>query len=188
MPEGEIGIRVSKSGAAKKSSVAGDLPLLDLENFKGEFSFDDFFKDLATDVLPLFQDDNPKSSDNGQGTFPNGDLQENGVKGGGKLVGVPFVEAEALLPVCRDTRKELVDLCYQVDARLETLKEHVEDYDVKHETKFIELEKGVERLFESFSRLDSRISGVGQTAARIGDHLQVPFSALDSCYSTLCLF
>jgi hypothetical protein len=34
MPEGEIGIRVSKSGAAKKSSVAGDLPLLDLENFK----------------------------------------------------------------------------------------------------------------------------------------------------------
>jgi len=51
----------------------------------------------------------------------------------------------------------------------------------------VQLEKGVERLFESFSRLDSRISGVGQTAARIGDHLQVPFSALDSCYSTLCL-
>jgi hypothetical protein len=36
----------------------------------------------------------------------------------------------------------------------------------------VQLEKGVERLFESFSRLDSRISGVGQTAARIGDHLQ----------------
>lgn len=172
MPEGEIGIRFSKSGASKNSSVVGDLPPLDLENFKGEFSFDDFFKDLAADALPLFQDDNPQSSDNGQGTFPNGDLQENGVKGGGKLVGVPFVEAEALLPVCRDTRKELVELCYQVDARLETLKEDVEDYDVKHETKFIELEKGVERLFESFSRLDSRISGVGQTAARIGDHLQ----------------
>lgn len=84
---------------------------------QGDFSFDDFFKDLATDILPLFQDDNPKSSDNGQGTFPNGDLQENGVKGGGKLVGVPFVEAEALLPVCRDTRKELVDLCYQVPSQ-----------------------------------------------------------------------
>lgn len=34
MPEGEIGIRVSKSGAWKNSSVVGDLPLLDLENFK----------------------------------------------------------------------------------------------------------------------------------------------------------
>jgi hypothetical protein len=84
---------------------------------QGEFSFDDFFKDLAADALPLFQDDNPQSSDNGQGTFPNGDLQENGVKGGGKLVGVPFVEAEALLPVCRDTRKELVELCYQVPSQ-----------------------------------------------------------------------
>jgi hypothetical protein len=30
-------------------------------------------------------------------------------------------------------------LTIQVDARLETLKEDVEDYDVKHETKFIEV-------------------------------------------------
>lgn len=31
-------------------------------------------------------------------------------------------------------------------------------------------------LFDSFARLDSRISSVGQTAAKIGDHLQVIFS------------
>lgn len=37
----------------------------------------------------------------------------------------------------------------------------------------IQLEKGVDGLFDSFSRLDSRISSVGQTAAKIGDHLQV---------------
>jgi hypothetical protein len=36
-----------------------------------------------------------------------------------------------------------------------------------------QLEKGVDGLFESFARLDSRISSVGQTAAKIGDHLQV---------------
>lgn len=30
-------------------------------------------------------------------------------------------------------------------------------------------------LFDSFARLDSRISSVGQTAAKIGDHLQVKF-------------
>lgn len=38
---------------------------------------------------------------------------------------------------------------------------------------FFQLEKGVDGLFDSFARLDSRISSVGQTAAKIGDHLQV---------------
>lgn len=40
---------------------------------------------------------------------------------------------------------------------------------------FLQLEKGVDGLFQSFARLDSRISSVGQTAAKIGDHLQVNF-------------
>lgn len=39
-----------------------------------------------------------------------------------------------------------------------------------------QLEKGVDGLFGSFARLDSRISSVGQTAAKIGDHLQVKLS------------
>lgn len=38
---------------------------------------------------------------------------------------------------------------------------------------YLQLEKGVDGLFDSFARLDSRISSVGQTAAKIGDHLQV---------------
>lgn len=37
----------------------------------------------------------------------------------------------------------------------------------------VQLEKGVDGLFDSFARLDLRISSVGQTAAKIGDHLQV---------------
>lgn len=41
-----------------------------------------------------------------------------------------------------------------------------------------QLEKRVDGLFDSFARLDSRISSVGQTAAKIGDHLQV------KCYAT----
>ena len=41
---------------------------------------------------------------------------------------------------------------------------------------FLQLEKGVDGLFDSFARLDSRISSVGQTAAKIGDHLQVRLS------------
>ncbi|XP_057768922.1 uncharacterized protein LOC130988946 isoform X2 [Salvia miltiorrhiza] len=35
------------------------------------------------------------------------------------------------------------------------------------------LEKCVDGLFDSFARLDSRIYSVGQTAANVGDHLQV---------------
>lgn len=43
-----------------------------------------------------------------------------------------------------------------------------------------QLEKGVDGLFDSFARLDSRISSVGQTAAKIGDHLQVkPYATPD---------
>lgn len=38
-----------------------------------------------------------------------------------------------------------------------------------------QLETGVDGLFSSFARLDSRISSVGQTAAKIGDQLQVEF-------------
>ena len=41
-----------------------------------------------------------------------------------------------------------------------------------------QLEKGVDGLFDSFARLDSRISSVGQTAAKIGDHLQVESSSM----------
>lgn len=37
----------------------------------------------------------------------------------------------------------------------------------------LQLETGVDGLFQNFARLDSRISSVGQTAAKIGDHLQV---------------
>ena len=52
----------------------------------------------------------------------------------------------------------------------------------------LQLDNGVSGLFESFSRLDSRISGVGQTAARIGDHLQVSLFLLFSCSQDQFLF
>ena len=45
----------------------------------------------------------------------------------------------------------------------------------------LQLEKGVDGLFDSFARLDSRISSVGQTAAKIGDHLQVISSVQEWC-------
>ncbi|KAL0010992.1 hypothetical protein SO802_006100 [Lithocarpus litseifolius] len=44
-------------------------------------------------------------------------------------------------------------------------------FKTKHCKTLVELEKGVDGLFGSFARLDSRISSVGLTAAKI-DHLQ----------------
>jgi hypothetical protein len=52
-----------------------------------------------------------------------------------------------------------------------------------------QLEKGVDGLFDSFAMLDTRISSVGQTAAKIGDHLQVICSyAASTDLDLLCTF
>lgn len=37
----------------------------------------------------------------------------------------------------------------------------------------MQLQDGVEALTESFDRLDTRVASVGQTAVKIGDHLEV---------------
>eukprot|EP00250_Pteridium_aquilinum_P017296 c23554_g1_i1 orf=376-2835(-) len=153
---------MGKMKASSRTSSVNSLPLLDLDDFKGSFSFDDFFKKLVSDVLPSLQGQEAEEDEGGE---------RGGVSKGG-VAGPTFDEAEKLLPLLKDTRRDLVDLSYQVDARLEKLKKEVALHDSNHRKTLAELETGVETLFESFSRLDSRISGVGQTAARIGDHLQ----------------
>eukprot|EP00850_Spirogloea_muscicola_P002872 SM000011S19050 [mRNA] locus=s11:509502:515891:- [translate_table: standard] len=60
----------------------------------------------------------------------------------------------------------------QVDHSLSKLQSEVSAQDYEHKKTLTELEKGVDVLFHNFGRLDTRISGVSQTAARIGDHLQ----------------
>ncbi|XP_027335475.1 exocyst complex component SEC10b isoform X4 [Abrus precatorius] len=87
-------------------------------------------------------------------------------------------------PMPRNTRRRLPVLCslrlrssclcsrIPIDGRLYNLKKDVSVQDSKHRKTLGELEKGVDGLFDSFARLDSRISSVGQTAAKIGDHLQ----------------
>ncbi|MCO5594865.1 hypothetical protein L7F22_048900 [Adiantum nelumboides] len=150
---------MAKMKTSSRASSISSLSLLDVDDFKGTFSFDEFFKKLASDVLPSLQEQ-------------EADDEEGGGVSKSVVSGPTFADAEKLLPLLQDTRRELVDLSYQVDTKLEKLKKEVALHDSNHRTTLIELEKGVETLFESFSRLDSRISGVGQTAARIGDHLQ----------------
>ncbi|KAH7315213.1 hypothetical protein KP509_21G040200 [Ceratopteris richardii] len=144
---------------SSRTSSRSSVSFLEVDGFKGSFSFDDFFKKLASDVLPSLLDQEADEDDGGGASK-------------GLSSGPTFSDAEKLLPLLKDTRRELVDLSQQVEKRLEKLKKEVAFHDSNHRKTLAELDKGVEGLFASFSRLDSRISGVGQTAARIGDHLQ----------------
>ncbi|KAK4351211.1 hypothetical protein RND71_030524 [Anisodus tanguticus] len=113
-----------------------------------------------------------------------------------------FPEVDTLLSLFKNSCKQLVDFRKQIDGNLSNLKTEVAVQDTEHrktlsercsisfmllgaafyldkDLKFkfaehcnVQLEKGVDDLFDSFARLDLRISSVGQTAAKIGDHLQ----------------
>ncbi|XP_074574142.1 exocyst complex component 5-like [Curcuma longa] len=155
--------------AAPKASAAALPLILDVEDFKGDFSFDALFGGLVNELLPSFQDDDAYAADS-TGAM---EALQNGTLRGPHGLGTPmFPAVEELLALFKDSCKELVDLRQQIDGRLQNLKNEVEVQDAKHRKTLAELEKGVDGLHQSFQRLDSRISSVGQTAAKIGDHLQ----------------
>ncbi|OAY62237.1 exocyst complex component SEC10b isoform X2 [Manihot esculenta] len=162
-----------------KTPSTGSLPLiLDIDKFKGEFSFDGLFGNLVNELLPSFQEEESDSAE-GHGNIGGSDALANGhlrapTDAAKLLQGLSplFPEVDALLSLFRDSCRELIDLRKQIDGKLSNLKKDVSGQDSKHRKTLAELEKGVDGLFGSFARLDSRISSVGQTAAKIGDHLQ----------------
>ncbi|KAG0498550.1 hypothetical protein HPP92_002845 [Vanilla planifolia] len=174
---------------SSRSASASSLPLiLSIEDFKGDFSFDSLFGNLVKELLPSFQDEDADLVEGGTGQ----DVLHNGhmrvPSDFGKLVQEPlFPEVDALRSLFRDSYNELVDLRRQIDGRLKNLKQEVANEDANHRKTLIELEKGVDGLFDSFARLDSRISSVGQTAAKIGDHLQSADSQRETASQTIDL-
>ncbi|KAJ4953239.1 hypothetical protein NE237_030071 [Protea cynaroides] len=88
-------------------------------------------------------------------------------------MGLAFVVTLGTIVLRSVHGEELIDLRKQVDAKLYNLKMELSVQDSKHRKTLYELEKGVDGLFDSFARLDSRISSVRQTDAKIGDHLQI---------------
>ncbi|CAN6566191.1 unnamed protein product [Malus baccata var. baccata] len=177
MKEGRDG---TKSDRMSKSSSVSALPLiLDIDDFKGEFSFDALFGNLVNELLPSFQEEETDSSEghsnvSGNDSLQNGHMRvpSDATKFAQGLSDPLFPEVDKTLSLFKDSCKELVDLQKQIDGRLYNLKKEVSVQDSKHRKTLVELEKGVDGLFGSFARLDSRISSVGQTAAKIGDHLQ----------------
>ncbi|CAL4903623.1 unnamed protein product [Urochloa decumbens] len=155
---------------------AAALPLtLDLEDFKGDFSFDALFGGLVDELLPEYR---------GEDDAAPAPPPPPPVLGAAPPV---FPAVDELLGLFKHSCKELVDLRKQIDKRLQNLKKEVAVQDAKHRKTLGELEKGVDGLFDSFARLDSRISSVGQTAAKIGDHLQSAESQRETASQTIDL-
>ncbi|CAN6330905.1 unnamed protein product [Urochloa humidicola] len=155
---------------------AAALPLtLDLEDFKGDFSFDALFGGLVDELLPEYR---------GEDDAAPAPPPPPPVLGAAPPV---FPAVDELLGLFKHSCKELVDLRKQIDKRLQNLKKEVAVQDSKHRKTLGELEKGVDGLFDSFARLDSRISSVGQTAAKIGDHLQSAESQRETASQTIDL-
>ncbi|KAI8545062.1 hypothetical protein RHMOL_Rhmol07G0013300 [Rhododendron molle] len=153
--------------------------VLDEEDFKGDFSFDALFGNLVNELLPSYQEEEGDSLEGHSNMGAHDSLQNGNLRitsdAGRSAQGLSsplFPEVDALLSLFQDSCRELIDLRKRIDGRLHNLKKDVVIQDSKHRKTLGELEKGVDGLFGSFARLDSRISSVGQTAAKIGDHLQ----------------
>ncbi|KAG6504648.1 hypothetical protein ZIOFF_036983 [Zingiber officinale] len=116
--------------ASPKASAA-TLPLiLDVEDFKGDFSFDALFGGLVNELLPSFQDDNSDAADSTGAT----EALQNGTLRGPQGLGTPmFPAVEELLALFKDSCKEIhVIFWLKIDGRLQNLKKEVEVQDAKH--------------------------------------------------------
>ncbi|KAL3843859.1 hypothetical protein ACJIZ3_001262 [Penstemon smallii] len=186
MKESKDGVR---TGRFSKSSSTDSYPLvLDIDDFKGEFSFDALFGNLVNELLPSYLEEETDTSE-GHGsndTMLNGHFRTPSDAAQG-MSSPLFPEVDALLSLFKNSCVQLVDLRKQVDGKLYNLKKEVASQDSKHRKTLSELEKGVDGLFDSFARLDSRISSVGQTAAKIGDHLQSADSQRETASQTIDL-
>ncbi|GFP80072.1 exocyst complex component sec10 [Phtheirospermum japonicum] len=173
-----------------KSPSTDSYPLvLDIDDFKGDFSFDALFGNLVNKLLPSYLEEETDASE-GHGANDNGHLRTASDGGGRFAQGLSsplFPEVNALLTLFKNSCTQLVDLRKQIDGKLNNLKKEVAAQDSKHRKTLAELEKGVDGLFDSFARLDSRISSVGQTAAKIGDHLQSADSQRETASQTIDL-
>ncbi|XP_023751985.1 exocyst complex component SEC10a [Lactuca sativa] len=156
---------------------------LDLEDFKGDFSFDGLYAKLVNGMLPAFRDEEIHSME-GLISVTTNDAVPSGKSAKGHSSPL-FPKVDALLLIFKDSCTQLYELQKQIDGRLHKLKKDVVSQESKHTKTLCEIEKGVDAIFSSFARLDSRISSVGQTAAKIGDHLQSADSQRETASQTM---
>ncbi|XP_057788156.1 exocyst complex component SEC10b-like [Salvia miltiorrhiza] len=176
----------TKDGATDGSSPI----ILSIDEFKGDFSFDSLFGKLVKQFLPSCLEEIDACEGVGvNDAIPHGHTRTQSEAGKFSLaISSPlFPEVDALLSLFKNSGTQLIDLRKQIDVKLNNLKKEVASQDYKHRKTLSELEKRVDVLFDSFARLDSRISSVGQTAAKIGDHLQSADTQRETASQTIDL-
>ncbi|KAL1534517.1 Exocyst complex component 5 [Salvia divinorum] len=164
-------MEATKNGAMNGSSAI----ILSIDEFKGDFSFDVLFRKLVNQFLPSCLEEIDASEKVSVNDFmPRGHTrtQSEAAKFSVGISSPLFPKVDALLSLFKNSGTQLIDLRKKIDGKLNNLKKEVASQDYKHRKTLSELEKRVQVLFDSFARLDYRISSVGQTAAKIGDHLQ----------------
>ncbi|KAK7275490.1 hypothetical protein RIF29_16609 [Crotalaria pallida] len=108
-----------------KSASSASFPLiLDVDDFKGEFSFDALFGNLVSEILPNFKLEEAESEAS--------DSLQNATKYSQGVSSPLFPDVEKLLSLFRDSCKELVELRKQIDGRVYNLKKDVSVQDKKH--------------------------------------------------------
>ncbi|KAL8554697.1 hypothetical protein ACS0TY_002763 [Phlomoides rotata] len=182
----------TRSGRYSKAASNDSYPIiLNIDDFKGDFSYDALFGKLVNELLPSYLEDETEASELSwaNDAMPSGHLRTHSESGKfSQGISSPlFPEVDALLSMFKNSCLQLVDLRKQVDEKLYDLKKEVATQDSKHRKTLAELEKGIGGLFDSFARLDSRISSVGQTAAKIGDHLQSADAQRETASQTIDL-
>ncbi|KZV56979.1 hypothetical protein F511_27937 [Dorcoceras hygrometricum] len=188
MKETKDGTRTRRISESPSTGI--DPLILDIDDFKGDFSFDSLFGNLVNELLPSYLEEEIDTSDgHGNDIVTNGHLRtpSDAVKLASGFSSPLFPEVDALLSLFKNSCTQLIDLRKQIDGKLYNLKKEVSTQDSKHRKTLSELEKGVDGLFDSFARLDSRISSVGQTAAKIGDHLQSADAQRETASQTIDL-
>jgi hypothetical protein len=180
-------MKESRSGNSRSSLVESQPLALDIDDFKGDFSFDALFGNLVNELLPSFQEEEADSLEGHSDSLANGHSKiasDVGKFSQGSSSPL-FPEVDALLSLFKNSSVQLIGLRDQIDGKLNNLKKEVSDQDFKHRKTLSELEKGVDGLFGSYAKLDSRISSVGQTAAKIGDNLQSADAQRDTASQTM---
>ncbi|KAF3665087.1 hypothetical protein FXO38_09781 [Capsicum annuum] len=159
--------RMKRDMFSRSASADSDPLVLDIDDFKGAFSFDGLFGNLVNEILPSYQEEESNSTEGMEmvlevmlyqmGICEHRQMRENRHKD----CQVPY--SLKLMLNYPDLRVLENNWLISANRNLIDLKKKVVVQDSEHWKTLSELEKGVDGLFDRFARLDLHISSVGQT-------------------------
>ncbi|KAJ0517560.1 putative exocyst complex component Sec10 [Helianthus annuus] len=152
MKEIRDGVRSNKISSSE--SISSQPLVLDIEDFKGDFSFDALFGNLVNELLPAFQEEDADSLE-GNGNISGNDALSNG-RSTQTQSSPLFPEVDSLLSMFKNSCSQLVELQKQIDGRLYNLKKDVAAQDSKHRKTLGEIDGRLYNLKKDVAAQDSK--------------------------------